>query len=393
MSGEGSDAPTDEGPFADRSVLASDHRPECFPFRDDERATVRSVLSPAVRSGETACCLVCGPQSSGKRTTIERAIETLEVRDGAEVAHTAVVDCKPDATAYRIAIEASNALPGDDALADSGYSRETAFRRLRGRLREVDGVAILRLDHAQRVDPAELEALLAGLFDGSKDVRAGVVAVADGLEYRNELSVDTRRRFDQECYVGPYDAEEREAIVRDRIETAFTEECPGEVVDRCLAFAATTDAPLRTAFDVLDLAGDRAASVGDDALAIQHVEHAEGVVERERLTAIVDRRSAQERRTIAALLAVDDPRFDNIYERYCRQCRADGVTPNRERSVHNYLDALSGAGLIVASEGRSSAGGRYFEYELVHESETVEAVLDSTNDDAGAAADSSPGGP
>jgi len=382
MAREESSTNTDSGTFFNESVFDPSHTPEQFRYRDAERAVLRSVLSPAVRSGATACFLVCGPRAGGKRTAIDLAIDALESAEDALSVQRATVNCDLDGTAYRLAIAASNALPGEDSLAESGYSRETAFRRLRGRLRDVDGVPILRLDHVQRVDPEELEALLAGLLHGTQAVPGAVVAVTDSLDYRNELAVDTRTRFDQEIYFGPYDTSQRESIVRDRASAAFDPAgCPDDVLDRCLEFAASTDAPLSTAFDVLELAGRRGADSGADALTIDHVEDATDVVQRRRLRAAIERCSTQERRTLAALLDAEEPRFGPIYESYRRHCRTDGVTPNRERSVHNYLDALSDAGLIETSEGRSSAGGRYFEYELVHDPDAVRAALSAVETD------------
>lgn len=368
--------------FADRSVLESEYLPASLAYREAELAALRTVLSPAIRSCGTACCLVCGPPAQGKRSAVHLASEELGRRPGAAETSVVPVECPPDATAYRMALAATNALSDGNTLAESGYSREAAFRRLRGRLRDADGTPVLRLDGVQRLDPPELEGLLAGVFDAPGDLRCAVVAIADDLAYRNALAVETRSRFDRKLYVGAYDPEEWRAIVEHRVRNAFDEHaCPESVVDQCCLHAADADAPLRAAFDVLRLAGDAVAEREDRTLAIEDVDRAWSRLERERIVDLLESCSSHEQRTLAAVATVDSGRFDALYDDYRRRCEAADVTPNRERSVHNYLDALAAADLLSVTERRSSAGGRYFEYELVPDGDTVAATLDDVGDD------------
>lgn len=361
--------------FTDRQVLTADYRPERLDYRSAEIEALRSVLSPAVYSGGTATALLCGPPSQGKRTAVELAVEAMASRPAANDPHVLPVDCPDGATAYRLAIAATNAL-GADALAESGYTRETAFRRLRGRTRDADGLPVLRFDHVQRVDPAEFESLLAGLLDGPGELPCAIVAVADCLAYRNDLDVETRRRLDRELYVGPYDPDQRRSILADRVAAAFRPDaCPEAVLEQCCSAAESTDGPLRTAFELLRLAGDRAVEDGAATLAPEHVERATVELERARLIDALGARTLHERRTLAAVSAAADGRFDSIYDAYRRRCRERGDSPNRERSVHNYLDALADADLVDATERRSSAGGRYFEYAVVPDAELLDEAL------------------
>lgn len=363
------------GVFSDRQVLTADYRPERLDYRGAEIEALRSVLSPAVYSGGTATALLCGPPSQGKRTAVQFAVEAMASRPAANDPQVLPVDCPDGATAYRLAIAATNAL-GADPLAESGYARETAFRRLRGRTRDADGLPVLRFDRVQRVEPAEFESLLAGLLDGPGELPCAIVAVADCLAYRNDLDVETRRRLDRELYVRPYDVDQRRSILADRVAAAFRPDaCPEAVLEQCCSAAEGADAPLRTALDLLRLAGDRALEDGASALAPEHVDWATVELERARLIDALEGRSRHERRTLAAVSAADDGRFDSIYDAYRRRCRERGDSPNQERSVHNYLDALVDAELVAATEKRSSAGGRYFEYALVPDAELFDEVL------------------
>lgn len=371
-------SPEDESKsvFDDRDAFAASHRPDRFEYRDEEITTLRSVLSPAIASGGTASALVCGPAATGKRTAVAITVETVQSRTAGADLRFVPVECPIDATAYKLSIATTNALLDEDALAESGYTRETAFRRLRGQIRDTDGTPVLRFDRVQRADPMEFEKLLAGLFDATGDLPCAVVAVADGLAYRNELAVETRRRLDGVLYFSPYDHAQRHSIVDDRVTAAFCPgACPDDVVARCLSYAETTDAPVRRAFEVLRRAGDEATTAGVATLRLAHVDQAISAVERDRLAETLEGCSPHERRTFAALASVGDGRFESIYEAYRQRCREQDVSPNRKRSVHNYLDALVEADLVEATERRSAVGGRYFEYSVVPDVDLAEASL------------------
>lgn len=370
---------TDDG-FADRSVLDVDRVPDRFPFRDAELDAIRTALSPTVNSGETTCVVLCGPSGQGKRTAVTVTAKRGGRSDGPEP-RLVSVECDAESTAYRLAIATTNALSEEESLAESGYSRETAFKRLRGRIRDSDRPPVLRLDHAQRVDAMEFETLLAGILDATGTLPCAIVAVADGLEFRNGLDVETRARFDAELHFSPYDAHQRREIVEDRCAAAFhPDTCPDRVIEACLARADRADAPLPTAFDLLREAGDLAAARASTQLTTDDVEHAHAIVQRDKLVDAIERCSPHERRVLTAISTIEESQFADVYEGYRRQCRLEGVPPNRERSVHNYLDTLVDAGLVAATEARSSTGGRYFEYSLVPDADLVETLLGSVEE-------------
>ncbi|MFB6162217.1 MAG: Cdc6/Cdc18 family protein [Halococcoides sp.] len=369
-------APT-ESPFADRSLLDPDAIPPAFDHRDATREALRTVLSPALWGSGPATALIAGPPGAGKRTAVAVTVDRAE-RPGDRPGPTLVpVACEPETTGYELAIAATNTLVGDGVLATSGYTRETAFRRLRHWITQAAGPPVFRLDGADRLDPAELEVFLGVLFEES--VACGVVAVADDASIRERFPRGVLDRFHGEIGVPPYDEATERAILADRAEHAFEAgACPDETIDRALGLS--DERGLRTALELLDAAGDLARAAGADVVDPTHVDRADRDLRAERLRERIEDCSRHERLVLGAVLDGEgEHRFADILERYRDRCAAVDVDPNRKRSVHNYLDALVEAGLLAAERRRSADAGTHFAYRPGVDRDALEGVLDAVN--------------
>ncbi|AWB28237.1 Cdc6/Cdc18 family protein [Halococcoides cellulosivorans] len=360
--------------FTDRSLLDPDTIPAVFEHRDAERDALRTVLSPALWGSGPATALITGPPGAGKRTTVAVVTARTDTPGDRPAPRLVPVACTGEATAYDLAITTTNTLAGEDVLAASGYTREAAFGRLRDRIVDAAAPPVVRLDGVERLDPAELEGFLGGLCDES--AACGVVAVADD---RESLPRGVRERFHGAIDVAPYDTATERAILSDRAERAFTDgACPAATVERALDRA---DRGLRDALRLLDSAGDRVASAGRETVAPDDVDAADRTLREQRLRDRIDDRSRHERLTLAAVLDGDGAqRFADLYANYCDRCAAADVDPNRERSVHNYLDALVTSGLLTAERRRSPAAGTHFAYQAAVDRTVLRQSLVAVDD-------------
>lgn len=361
-------------PFADRSVLDPDALPPTFEHREATLEALRTVLSPALWGTGPATALLAGPPGAGKRTavavTVDRAATPGDGPDPVLVG----VDCAADRTAYDLAIGATNALVGDEVLATSGYTRETAFRRMRHWIGQADGPPVFRLDGIDRLDSAELERFLASVFDAP--VVCGMVGVADDPAVRDELSRGVLDRFHDEIAVPAYDAATERSILADRVERAFEDgACPSATVDRALEFASD-DRGLRTALELLAAAGDLAEASGASVVEPALVDRADRERRERRVRDRIESRSRHERLVLEAVLDGDgEQRFAEVYAGYRDRCAAVDLDPNRRRSVHNYLDALVEADLLAADRRRSPDAGTHFAYRPGADAEFIGGAL------------------
>lgn len=364
--------------FSDRQVLSTSHLPRRFDHRESEIGRLRTALSPALWSGGPSVVFLAGQPAQGKRTAVAVLCESITASTEPTVVP---VDCTGPTTAYDLAISVTNTQRSDEELASSGHTRETAFRRMRRAVREADTTPIVRLDGVDVLDPSEVSRFLAGLLD-SGSIACGVVLIADDVSYRNELPLPVRQRFHDEVYFETYDSATIREIIGERVTRAFVDgACPGGVIDACVDIVDDAAAPLRLGLNVLERAGEDAVDEGATTLTVEHLRAAHQTLKRERLGESIGNLAPHERRTLRAVFEADDGRFTAVYERYERHCEREGVDPNQERSVHNYLETLTSVGLVETEERRSSDGGRLFEYRCRADATALRDALDAVATD------------
>lgn len=362
---------TKEPLFVNKKVLQSDFVPEELDHRQDAVKTIAEVLAPALRLERPSNLFMYGKTGSGKTVTVHFTTnKILEVAKARNIPlHCAYVNCKLKKVAdteYRMLAEIIRSF-GRQVPA-TGLPTDEIYRIFLSILEEDRKHVILILDEIdQLVDKVGDEILysLTRMNADLKESSLSFIGISNDLVFVNTLDPRVKSSLSEEEIVfSPYNAPQLEHILRKRAAIAFKEGVIGDaVLAKCAAYAAREHGDARRALELLRVAGELAEREGKSVIDVEHIDHAESKIERDRIIDSVAHQPKQFHLVIYSILLLDKQskmgdslHTGDVYELYEQLCKQTHSRPLTQRRVSDIVGELDMLGIIRA---KTISKGRY----------------------------------
>lgn len=388
-------------PFADRDALTDQYTPGELVGRDRELDQYRDYLEPAVWGEDPNNIFLYGKTGVGKTATTKYLLEHLErdVADYDDTNTTSVhVNCDGLSTSFRVAVAIVNELrEPHNQLPESGYSTSEVYSFMWDALDNLaenpedpkqSNIVLLVLDEVDHTEVGEDSILYqlsrAGENDKLQHVRVGVIGISNDLTFPDQLNPKVRSSLCQKkIFFDTYDAEELQAVLRQRAEIAFKDDALEDgVIPRCAAYGRRQSGDAREALDLLRAAGDRARNQNRETVCEDDVEYGIDRIQREEVIEGIQTLNEHSKYALYALLTLnaedDTPaRTRRIHERYELICDMGGYDSLTSRRVRDFLQELSMLGAVEMSEqNQGKGGGQYYEFDIAHPIQMLIRALD-----------------
>jgi cell division control protein 6 len=247
----------------------------------------------------------------------------------------------------------------------TGLAVGEVFDRFRDNLDSKRILFIVALDEIDAIVRDRGDMLLYELtrINGSlRNSKVAIVGISNDLKFKEMLDPRVLSTLSEEEVVfRPYNADELQDILQDRVKIAFHQGVISEgTIKLCSALAAAEHGDARRALDLLRVAGELAERKGDGLVSEDHVRQAEKRIEHDR---VIETLKSLPMHSKIALLSVclfakskiDRSVTGNIYNLYCELCSEVGVGPLTQRRVSGLINELDIIGLLnsrVISLGR-----------------------------------------
>ena len=384
------------GPFSDiersifvsKEVLSEDHQPDQILERDEEIDQYRHALQDVLFGRTPQNVMLYGKAGLGKTAVTKYMMEALQdevtKRPDADALHVHELNCNGNSL-YTVVRTLVNRLLPEHAseFPKRGLGTADAFEELYTQLDRIGGTHLVvfdEIDHLDDVDTLLYELPRARSIGHITNSKVGVIGISNNYTFRQSLSPKVKDTLmETEISFSPYDASELRAILADRADRAFVEgACDDSAIARAAAIAAKDRGNARQAIDLLRVGGEVARRSDADRVDDSHIVKAQELVQRGRLRNRIEDQTQHAQLLLETVAYIEQHgkspvRSRTIKDRYESVAESHAVDPlTTLKSIQNHLSDLHMLGFLQRwDRNHGEGGGRYYEYQLDLDPETV----------------------
>jgi len=356
--------------FKDKQIMQLNYTPEDIPHRDEQIKMVASILAPSLMGQKTSNLFIYGRPGTGKTLSIQHVANELSKRATEnKVLKVVYLNCKLKKVAdteYRILAELVKKLGG--SVPATGLPTDQVYLRFLEILENSpERLLILILDEIdQAVKKIDDEFLynLTRINTELNNMQIILVGISNDLRFLDMIDQRVRSSLSEEELVFPsYNAIQLQDILRKRSDVAFKSGVVNEgVIAKCAAYAAREHGDARRALDLLRVAGEIAERNSEGKIKIEHIDHANDKIERDKILDIIETGTKQFQLVLYSIFGLDKSKEKNqsiytgdifeYYEKLCKQCKDSCLTQRRVSDILAELDMLGLINARVISKGR-----------------------------------------
>lgn len=379
-------------PYVNADALDESYQPEKILGRDDELEEIHSVLQPIINREPPQNAFLYGLSGLGKTECMRYKVDALTaaVTNYDDITVESIwLNCDDLTSSYQVAIEIANTIrPSSQSLPRSGLPRSqvysTMFEALdqlgstTGDSDEGDGprqYVLIILDEVDNIgsrDRLLYQVPRAKTNEKIEQVWPAIIGISNDVTFKENLSSKVKSSLcEREIVFSRYDADQLGKIIGRRVEIAFRDGAVGEnVIKLCAAYATQEGGDARYALDLLKVAADAARDRGDDTLSEADIEAARQQIKDTRVLDSVRSLTRHEQLTAATVMLMDrnenlPARRGEIYSHYTQVAKSVGLSPNKRRRFHDYMDNMSMLGLIGTNEvNKGIADASYYTHDI-----------------------------
>ena len=349
--------------FQNKEFLRHNYHPNNLPHRKNEIDTLSFNLVEALKGHIPSNMTLYGVTGAGKTAVTNYVCSQLEEK-GEQLnrpVQTVIVNCRQIDTQYRVLSHIGNSLLEDheiDEIPFTGWPTDRVFSELVKRMDSRKGVFIIvldEIDHLVRKVGDDLLYNLTNLNSSLKSARSCVIGISNDLKFTDFLDPRVRSRLGQlDVVFNPYDAQQLQDILRERVKIALHQDVIGDgVIEMCAGLAAQEHGDARCALDLLRVSTEKAELSGSEKVEQNHVKTAQHQIEADQMTPVIAKLPNQQKVVLAAILINEKNGLKNIqtgevYSIYSQACRHLGNNALTQRRVSGLISSLDMLGLITA---------------------------------------------
>lgn len=383
--------------YRDRDALREDYQPDEVVGRGEELDAYQAALQPVINGEQPNNIFLYGKTGVGKTVTTKYLLEHLRVdaTQYDDLSLTVVfLNCDGLNSSYQVATHLVNKLRDEhNHISTTGYPLAAVYDKLWADLEALEGSVLVVLDEIDNIQDDSILYQLPRARDNNnlQETKLGLIGISNDFEFRDQLSSKVKSSLcEEELHFPAYDANELRSILEQRVEVAFQ---PGTVDDAVIAYCAAIGAhdagDARQSIELLMKGGDLARK--EDAATVQeeHVKRGEKLLERSRVAEGISGLTPHGRYILYALVTLhlegETPiRTRDIRPRYTHICQNIGDDPLVPRRMRDHLGDLTMLGIAdVTEQNEGRRGGKYREYTLKTDIDTVVTALDETISEVG----------
>ena len=377
--------------FLDREVMRPSYMPEILPHREKEIKDIATVLVPALKGETPSNVFIYGKTGTGK-TAVTKFIGKELLKKGKETkkkVNFIYINCEVVDTQYRLLQNIANHFIDEwnDHVPFTGWPTDEVYSRVKIMMDKEKCVTVIVLDEIDKLKGDEALYSLSRINSDLEKARVSVIGISNDLKFTEFLDPRVKSSLGEENMVFyPYDADQLQDILRDRVEMALRPDLiDEEVIPLCAALSAQEHGDARRALDLLRVAAELAERNNSKKITRHHVKSAQNTIELDRIIEVVRTLPTQSKLILYSILLLDKQKKKagatqamntgevyDVYKEICKKTRYNCLTQRRTADLISELDMLGIITARVISKGRH---GRTREILMSSSSKDINNVL------------------
>ncbi|UCD14763.1 MAG: ORC1-type DNA replication protein [Thermoplasmatales archaeon] len=357
--------------FIDREVMRPSYMPEILPHREKEIKDIATVLVPALRGETPSNVFIYGKTGTGK-TAVTKFVGKELLKKGAETkkkVNFIYINCEVVDTQYRLLQNIANHFIDEwnDHVPFTGWPTDEVYSKVKFMMDKEKCVTVIVLDEVDKLKGDEALYSLSRVNSELENARVSVIGISNDLKFTEFLDPRVKSSLGEENMVFyPYDAEQLQDILHDRVEIALKPDMLEEdVIPLCAALSAQEHGDARRALDLLRVSAELAERSKSPKVTRHHVKTAQNKIEIDRIIEVVRTLPNQSKLIIYSILllnkqskkagknqAMTTGEVYEVYKELCKKTRYNCLTQRRTADLISELDMLGIITARVISKGR-----------------------------------------
>jgi cell division control protein 6 len=377
--------------FTNRDLLRSTYIPETLPHREKEITELASILSPAMNLEAPSNVLLFGKPGVGKTAVVKHVGGELQKHGKAlgKPIHILYVNAQMTDSLYKILTSIGQQLTSDSvgAIPSSGLPVDVILARIISGIDTKKQVIIIVLDEIDRIKDDAALYTLTRINEQLSLARISLIGISNNLKFTEFLDGRVKSSLGEENIIfNPYDAEQLQDILRDRIKTAIKPNVIDEdVIPLCAALSAQEHGDARRALDLLRVSVEIAERRHERIVAAKHVRLAQNKIEKDRILEVIRSLPAQQRLLLHAIRILQ--RYNEhagkqsimttgeIYSAYTElSIKVDYATLSQRR-IADFISELDSLGIVTARVISKGRHGQTREVKMTVPSAELDRIL------------------
>jgi len=373
------------------------YMPEILPHREKEINDLANILVPALRGETPSNVFIYGKTGTGKTAVVKFVGKEL-LKKGEQTGKKVnfiYMNCEIVDTQYRLLQNIANRLINEwnDHVPFTGWPTDEVYSKVKAMMDKEKSVTVIVLDEIDKLKGDEALYNLTRINSDLDKARVSVVGISNDLKFTEFLDPRVKSSLGEESMIFyPYDAEQLQDILRDRIKTALK---PGviedDVIPLCAALSAQEHGDARRALDLLRVSAELAERGKVPKVTRSHVRLAQNKIELDRVTEVVRTLPNQSKLVLYSIILLDKQNKKagttralttgevyDIYRELCKKARYNCLTQRRTADLISELDMLGIITARVISKGRH---GRTTEIQMSSSSSSKDLLTVLQEDD------------
>ncbi len=346
--------------YKNRELLYVLNPPTGLLHRTEQKNELIMELAPILMSAGVSCIFVYGNPGTGKTSLVLGLSEKLghEAKRSKLQFDRLYVNCSENRTETTILIDLLSQLNPDKEYPRLGWNRAKAIEEFNKELDKRNSnilIVLDEVDYVLRESGDDILYRLSRINEAGSKSKVSTIIISNDIRVSNYIKPRTQSAFGRvKIIFTPYNAEELEDILRDRVNLALKPNvCTDAVMKKIAEIEATRGGDARRALELLDACAKITMARGGSKITLDVVSEADANLENNSILNTVASLTKHQKILYLTMLKNQKKVMigGDVYKEYCEQCKQYNIEPLTERMVRTFFVNFNDLGLIKAEVG------------------------------------------
>ncbi len=353
--------------YKNRDLIYALNPPTGLLHRTEQKNELIMELAPILMNSAVSCIFVYGNPGTGKTSLMLELSEKLshEAKKTKIELNKLYVNCSENRTETTILIDLLQQLNPEKEYPRLGWNRAKAIEEFTKELDKKESNILVILDEVDYVlkeSGDDILYRLSRINESNLKSKISTVIISNDVRASDYIKPRTQSAFGRvKIIFTPYNAEELEDILKDRVKMALKQNvCTDAVLKKIAEIEASRGGDARRALELLDACAKITMAKNETKITLDVVSEADSNLENNTILNTVA--SLTKHQKILYLTMLKNQKKiqigGDVFKEYCELCKQYNVEPLTERMVRTFFVNFNDLGLIKAEVGWLSSANK-----------------------------------
>jgi cell division control protein 6 len=346
--------------YKNRDLIYALNPPTGLLHRTEQKNELVVELAPILMNSAVSCIFVYENPGTGKTSLILELAEKLsgEAEKSDVEFKKLYVNCSENRTETTILIDLLQQLNPEKEYPRLGWNRAKAIEEFQKELdkKEQNVLIVLdEVDYALKESGDDILYRLSRINESNYKTKVSTVIISNDIRASEYIKPRTQSAFGRvKIIFNPYNAEELEDILKDRVKLALKPNvCSDAVLKKIAEIEASRGGDARRALELVDACAKITMSRNETKITLDVVSEADATLENNSIINTIASLTKHQKILYLTMLKNQKKALvgGDVYKEYAELCKQYNIEPLTERMIRSFFINFTDLGLIKSEVG------------------------------------------